>query len=104
MRQPVWEMGHTTATIDWPDGMESPEAACEFLKYQEEYRIGSPDRRPWIALYQHTKIGQVGTYRYLILIQMYAGYEIIVATDFQRLMKAMNEIAPLITQITASVR
>lgn len=39
-------------------------------------------------------------HRYLIVVQMRAGYEIIIAKDFQRLMTALEAIAPLVSQIT----
>ena len=100
MRQLVWDMGHASGAIEWPDGVESPHEACEQLHYQEEYHIGIAGQTPTMTVYQHQQAMRDGVHRYLIVIQMRAGYEVIIAKDFQRLMSALETIAPLVSHIT----
>lgn len=100
MRQSVWDMGHASGAIEWPDGVASPDEACQQLHYQEEYRIGIAGQTSTITVYQHPQATRDGVHRYLIVIQMQAGYEVIIAKDFQRLMSALETIAPLVSHIT----
>jgi|GEM_PF-6856832 len=100
MRQSVWEIGHSMTTLDWPDDIASPAEGCQRLHYQEEYTIGTPGVSPWVTVYQYPQPTRDDVFRYLILVQMQGGYEIIVAKDIQRFVGGLNALAPLLDSIT----
>jgi len=102
MRQPAWDSEYGGTGIEWPANVASPHEACLQLQYHREFQIGSAERIPWISVYQHPNAEQSNHFRYLILLQMHAGYEVIVAKDLQRLLKALTMMTPLIATITAN--
>ena len=106
MRQPLWDIATGNTTIDWPDHIDLPGKACEQLGYHQETSIGANGIT--LAIYQWpqratTESERSGNERrYLIVLTMEAGYEIVGARDLKGLLLALKALEPLSGVISAA--
>jgi hypothetical protein len=107
MRQALWDIATGNTTIDWPDNVTLPGQACEQLGYQLETSVGGAGIS--LAVYQwpqkaaHSDPTRTGNERrYLIVLTLAAGYEIIGARDLKGLLLALKTLEPLSTILSAS--
>jgi hypothetical protein len=105
MRQQVWDVATGNTTIDWPEHITSPGQACEQLGYQQEITVQAGSIS--LVVYQWPQ-GMNGDgarpsneRRYLVMLTMAVGYEIIGARDLKGLLLALKSLEPLIHLIGA---
>ncbi|MBA3823739.1 MAG: hypothetical protein H0X24_07530 [Ktedonobacterales bacterium] len=105
MRQQVWDVATGNTTIDWPEHNTSPGQACEQLGYHREIVIQTGAISLVVYQWPQGTLGE-GAHlsnerRYLLVLSLAVGYEIIGARDLKGLLLALKSLEPLIHVIGA---
>ncbi len=100
MRQHIWDVATGNTTIDWPEHIALPGKACEELGYHQEAVIGTGGISLVIYQWPQQVTAEMGRAtnerRYLLVLTMVAGYEIIGARDLKGLLLALKTLEPII--------
>jgi hypothetical protein len=99
VRQIIWDIGAGSTTLEWPDEEVLPGKACQQIGYHQEAMVGNESlslalfQWPQSGLDEHVRLANKP--RYLLVLTMEVGYEIIGARDLKGLLQALSSLTPL---------
>jgi hypothetical protein len=96
----IWDVVTGNSYIDWPEHIDSPAQACEKWGYDHEMTIGT--ERFSLVIYQWPQRAKEeqehssNEWRYLLLLNMKGGFELIGARDLKSMLLALKSLELLI--------